>query len=403
MTVTLIPKVEEFQATMEHVNNLAFNRTTGTVGETEAALYVRDVLHRDGIQSRLEYFEYIGLKKVLMRMAYAIIISYAILYKLLLILALYFSIKYLFATTRNFTLLGKESSKNLIVEIPAKSKSEKQPVAILTAHYDSFSANIPYRLQGILFFVFKTIIIPYLSLTLSFSLWLLFDLSNTSLQLVSNLIFLMSISSFLITFLMALMLFSTKKSMGAIDNASGVSVLIELARFLNKKPLENMDVIVIFTGAEEWGLVGSKRYLRVHRKKLQEKYDLDRSFNINFDMIGTYIGLIQNNRIFKKKRIKKSLNDYIREAAEKLNVKYSRERHLIPPKTDHRKFLSFARKTKSKFQVLCFHSAKDSKYIHSPRDTPDKCNSVNLNGTLAISLEALYKIDSNIQNSKKIY
>ena len=59
-------------------------------------------------------------------------------------------------------------------------------------------------------------------------------------------------------------------------------------------------------------------------------------------------------------------------------------------------FLRFARKTESKFQVACFHSAKDSKYIHSPRDTPDKCNPANLNGVLNISVEVLNQIDSEL-------
>jgi hypothetical protein len=395
MTVTLVPKVEDYPATMQHVNALAFSRTTGTVEETEAMLYIRDNLDKNNISSRLEYFEYIGLKKILMRMSYAIIISYVILYKLLLLLVLYFSIKYLFARTRHYTLLGKESSKNLIAEFPSKTK-EKKPVAILTAHYDSFSANLPFRIQGILFFIFKTIIIPYLGFTVSLSLWLLFDTQNRTMIEVSNLIFLSSISSFMITFLIALMLYSTKKSLGAIDNASGVSILIELAKYLKKNPLKNMDVIIIFTGAEEWGLIGSKRYLKRHTSYFQKKYDLDKSFNINYDMIGSYIGLIHEKGILKKKKINKSLNMYIEEAAENLDIKYVKHSHFINPKTDHRKFLKFARKTKSKFQVACFHSAKDSKYIHSPRDTPDKCNPANLNRVFNISVEVLNKIDSEL-------
>ena len=394
MTVTLVPKVEEYQPTMQHINRLAFNRTTGTVGETEAMLYIRDILDKNNIASRLEYFEYIGLRKVLMRMSYAIIISYVILYRLLLVLIVYFSIKFLFAKARNYTLLGKESSKNLIVELPSKIK-EKKPVAILTAHYDSFSANLPYRIQGILFFVFKTIIIPYLCFTVSLSLWLLFD-NHINFIEVSNLILLSSVSSFLITFLIALMLYSTKHSLGAIDNASGVSILIELTKYLKKNPLKNMDVIIIFTGAEEWGLIGSKRYLKRNTSYLQKKYDLDKSFNINYDMIGSYIGLVHEKGILKKRRINKSLNKYIEEAAEKLNIKCFKHSHFINPKTDHRKFLRFGRKTKSKFQVACFHSAKDSKYIHSPRDTPDRCNPANLNGVLNISVEVLNQIDSEL-------
>jgi hypothetical protein len=393
MTVTLISKVEEFQATMQHINGLAFNRTTGTVGETEAMLYIRDTLKENNISTRLEHFDYIGLKKILMRMAYAIIITYMLLFKLLIVLAFYISIKYSFPKFRRYTFLGKETSKNLIVEFPINTK-EKKPVVILTAHYDSFSANLPFRLQGILFFIFKTIVVPYLCITLSLSIWILFNTDSTNIHIVSNLIFLSSISNILITFLIALMLYSTRESTGSIDNASGVSILIELTKHLKKNPLKNMDVIIIFTGAEEWGLIGAKRYLKRHISELQEKYDLDKSFNINYDMIGSYIGLMHEKGILKKKRINKSLNMYIKEAAEKLDVKYFKHSHFINPKTDHRRFLKFARKTKSKFQVACFHSAKDSKYIHSPRDTPDKCNPENLNGVFNISAEVLHKIDS---------
>ena len=395
MTVTLIPKVEEFQATMQHINGLAFDRTTGSVGETEAMLYIRDVLNKNNISSRLEYFDYIGLKKIIMRMAYAVIITYVILFRLIVLLALYFCIKYLSPKARRYTFLSKESSKNLIAEFHSKTK-EKKPVAILTAHYDTFSANLPYRLQGILFFLFKIIIIPYLCFSLSLSFWILFGTTSINFQEITNLIFLSSISNILITLLIALMLYSTKTSLGSIDNASGVSILIELAKYLNKNPLKNMNVIIIFTGAEEWGLIGSKRYLKRHISYLQKKYDLDKSFNINYDMIGSYIGLIQQKGIFSKKRINKSLNMYIEEAAEKLDIKYVKESHFTNPKTDHRRFLKFARKTKSRFQVACFHSAKDSKYIHSPKDTPDKCNSENLNGVLAISIEVLNQIDSEL-------
>ena len=395
MTVTLIPKTEEFQATKQHVNGLAFNRTTGTVGETEAMLYIRNILDKNNISSRLEYFEYIGLKKVLMRMAYAIITTYMALFRLLIIVAVFFALKYSLPRFRRYTFLGKETSKNVIVKFHTKT-NRKKPVAILTAHYDSFSAILPFKLQGILFFVFKTIVIPYLCFTLSLALWILLGGESVNILEIMNLIFISSISNILITLLIALMLYSSKTSLGAIDNASGVSILIELSKYLKKNPLNNMDVIIIFTGAEEWGLIGAKRYLKSNMSYLRNKYDLDKSFNINYDMVGSYIGLIHEKGILKKTRINQSLNLYIEEAAEKLGINYFKHSHFISPKTDHRMFLRFARKTESKFQVACFHSAKDSKYIHSHRDTPDKVNSENLNGVFNISVEVLNKIDSDL-------
>ena len=46
---------------------------------------------------------------------------------------------------------------------------------------------------------------------------------------------------------------------GAVDNASGVGVLLELARILSQEPHEETYQLIFF-GAEEYGLVGSQYY-----------------------------------------------------------------------------------------------------------------------------------------------
>jgi Zn-dependent M28 family amino/carboxypeptidase len=51
-----------------------------------------------------------------------------------------------------------------------------------------------------------------------------------------------------------LFMHDNKKSKGSIDNASGVSILIELIKLFKKSPLENYDIIFLWSGAEEWGL-----------------------------------------------------------------------------------------------------------------------------------------------------
>jgi Zn-dependent M28 family amino/carboxypeptidase len=202
---------------------------------------------------------------------------------------------------------------------------------------------------------------------------------------------------FVIVILIFLLIYNTEKSKGAIDNASGVAVLVELTKLLKNNPLDNYDVISLFTGAEEWGLIGSKRYCERNRKFLSEKYDLDRSFNINIDMIGTYIGLIERKRRFEKKQVNGTINAVISEVAQELNIPIVKHGGLINPSTDHKNFKKFAQKTKSKFQVACFHSDYDSKYIHSRRDTPDKCSSETLNNGVNLIFETLKKIDLQLK------
>lgn len=403
MNAILKQDLKGSEGILKHVHGLAFNRAAGSIGETEAVLYIHDELSKEGIKPKIQYFTYMGIRRVLMRIAYLITFTYLILFKLIIIIALYFSIKYLSEKARNFSLVRKESSKNLVLEIPARNEIPKKPVAIITAHYDTFSANIPYKIQTVLFFVFRVIIIPYFVVTITLSVWILYDIyfNPSRYPYITNLVVITTLIEFVIIFIIFLMIYNTNKSKGSIDNASGVAILIELSKRLYFNPLKNMDVIIVFTGSEEWGLMGAKKFCKRYRDRLLKNYDLDNSFNINLDMIGTYIGLIEKKKVFGKDKHNYNLNKKIEKAARELNVKYVKHSSILNPKTDHKIFRSFARKTRSKFQVACFHSKKDSKYIHSLRDTPEKCNPENLQSVLNICERVIRKIDSDIFRVKR--
>ncbi|MDA8065806.1 MAG: M28 family peptidase [Thermaerobacter sp.] len=55
---------------------------------------------------------------------------------------------------------------------------------------------------------------------------------------------------------------------GASDDASGVAVLLELARRLKRRPLAGTNILLLATGAEETGLHGMKVFLRSCRPNL---------------------------------------------------------------------------------------------------------------------------------------
>jgi hypothetical protein len=394
-------EMEDHDAPINHIKSLAFNRSTSSIGETKAVFYIEKDLKSAGISTKVQYFSFVGPIRILMRITYVILLTYLVLYRLVVIIAFYLAIKYMFARTRNYSLVKKENSKNLIAMISAKNNQKKKPVAILSAHLDSFSANLPYKLQNVLFIVFRVIIIPYFVITLGFSVWIIFNPSYNQMgdPVLVNLVLISSLTEFVIIFLIFILIFNTKKSMGSIDNASGVAILMELTKLLEKQSLKNIDVITVFTGAEEWGLIGSKRYCERNRKFLVEKYDLNQSFNINVDMVGTYIGLVERKGIFRKKQMNRTLNTTIEETAQNLNIAIVKHHNLIEPKTDHKNFKRFAKKTKSKFQIACLHSDKDSKYIHSPRDTPDKCNPEVLNNAVKLIFNTLKQIDSQINTN----
>lgn len=67
---------------------------------------------------------------------------------------------------------------------------------------------------------------------------------------------------------------------GALDNASGTSFLLEMARHLKSLPQPNRDIIFVALNGEEFGLLGSDYFASKYKK------DLKGSIVINFDMIG---------------------------------------------------------------------------------------------------------------------
>jgi hypothetical protein len=385
--------------TKKHVESLAFNRAASTIGETKAISYIEKELNSVNIKAQHEYFRWTGPTRILMRVCYLVVITYLLLTRLFLLLILYVVIKVSFERTRQMTLIKKESSKNIYAEISAKEKSDKRPVVIFSAHYDSISANISYRVQVFIFVIYRIIIGFYIGIIFILSIWLTLDLFFIY-SLPTNIIVLISIISlFGITTSIPILylVFNEKPSSSSIDNASGVAILIELAKLFKKNPLEKIDLFFIWTGAEEWGLKGSKKFCSDHFFQFNQEYDLNKSININIDMVGTYIGLLDKVGLPLRRRLNKNVNNILEATANSLKIPIIRYNKIIEPKCDHIVFRRCARRARKKLQVVLFHSDKDSKYIHSLRDTPDKVKSENLNGCLTICYQTLKSIDSRVE------
>jgi bacterial leucyl aminopeptidase len=76
---------------------------------------------------------------------------------------------------------------------------------------------------------------------------------------------------------------------GANDNASGVTAVLQIARELKKYKFDKKVIIAIFTG-EEFGLKGSK-----HLAQKLKKANINLSYMINFEMIGTPLSSFPEN------------------------------------------------------------------------------------------------------------
>ena len=86
---------------------------------------------------------------------------------------------------------------------------------------------------------------------------------------------------------------TNNESPGAIDNAAGITCVLELLNYYSdpKNRLENYNLWFLFTGCEETGCQGA-RHLYHKIKHL----DRTKSFQLNFDTIGTKIDIITGER-----------------------------------------------------------------------------------------------------------
>jgi len=388
--------------TMKHIHSLGYNRTASSTGETEALNYIEQELMENNVKPEVEHFNWTGPMRILMRTSYVLILIYLLLFRMFLIIIAYFIVKNMFEKFRKITFVGKEESKNIFTLIQAKENAPNRPLVIITAHYDSISANIPYRLQVIIFFVYRLIVFFYAAIIIIFSAIFLLDyfgvipLSNFMVLLITF----TSIGGVFISIPIVYLVFIERPSSGSIDNASGVAISTELAKIFKKNPLEKTDVLILWPGAEEWGLKGSLKFCKKHFKSLRKKYDLTRSYNINIDMVGTFIGLLNKSGLLRK-RLNKDLNKFFITSANQLNIPLITYNTVIRPKSDFKSFKKYAKKEKTEIQVVYFHSNKDSKYIHSLKDTPDKCSLENLNGCVNICHHAIRTIDLMKKDLKK--
>lgn len=151
---------------------------------------------------------------------------------------------------------------------------------------------------------------------------------------------------------------------GALDNASGVSALLDMANTLKQKSkdsLFNMDVIICAFNGEETGLQGSKAFVKNIKPLYKNLY------NINMDCVGgKESGKIS---LHNKSKVSAKLNEAMRTTFKKDNLDFSNI-ELKGATSDHRRFEDVG------IPNVYIGQEKIKEFVHKPTDTPDKidCN-----------------------------
>ncbi|MFX1281737.1 MAG: M28 family peptidase [Promethearchaeota archaeon] len=175
-------------------------------------------------------------------------------------------------------------SQNLLIKIPAKLKNSENSdrIAMFMSHLDSKGQRfkINTRIRIIKLWIYSSIILGLVIL-----------LKNILLIEFELLLIIIGLFPLIANFFAGILLLlntTNNKSVGAVDNASGIACNLELVNFYSvpKNRLKNYNLWFLFTGAEECGTMGVKHFYNT-----LEYIDPEKSIMFNFESIAKHVYL----------------------------------------------------------------------------------------------------------------
>lgn len=278
--------------------------------------------------------------------------------------------------------LGHEySSQNLFAKLSSQAKQESSDYNILLfSHLDSKGQAFSIKIRIQLYYVW----------IITFPLGLLITIINSFL-LIENYLFIdiLAILTVSINFLSTVILWintTNNRSKGAIDDASGISCVLELLKFYSniENRLMNYDLWFVFTGAEESGTMGIRNFYN-HIKN----FDKDKTFIINFDSIAKKVNLWDHGLLNKKNY--KSFN-YILENEDIMSLEKKTHKFYIGTYSDGLFLLNKG------FKGLGNGDKSIYKFVHSENDDFDKINEAVLKKLCEFYTILLNEVDCNLNN-----
>jgi acetylornithine deacetylase/succinyl-diaminopimelate desuccinylase-like protein len=268
------------------VRSLSFPRLSSTPGEEKAGNYIIDQLKRYGLEPKIQSFSFSAFPYAVVLRATVLFQAFLLLFSIIqsgerpflaALLAL-FLLGFTLMSTRWGSLFEaaydmgpKKKSRNIYVRIAG---NEPHSNLVFLAHYDSKSQTIPIaaRVLFYLLFYFGAILLAGLILVL-----LALGHGDVVREKLVGAGVIVSLCS-----LPILLNFTGNASPGALDNASGAAIVLELARCLSGRVPKGLDITFLFTGAEEMGLAGAVKFIQ----ELGGTYDGRKCFCLSYDGAG---------------------------------------------------------------------------------------------------------------------
>lgn len=295
----------ESQNCFEHIDKLSYEigpRLASTERSQQASEYIKQQFESYGLETRFHNFDFVDKitqikTRVIILIGVLLGAFFSNLYLGSLVSLLFVSSGYGLACFIPY-LLPKKEDKNVVGILRPEDDIKKR--IILGAHYDS--ARCTKGRKWTLFFriAFPMILAAFLAFSicgvfLGMTGWII------GWSVLGAPYFFVCMSPF--------WFYEDLVSPGANDNASGVSIVLEVARVLSKSPLDNTEIRFIAFGAEEEGLKGSKDF---------SERTAAPDFFLNLDSLGSgdKLSVIQGNGVIRKRKTDQSLNKKMMEKSD---------------------------------------------------------------------------------------
>jgi hypothetical protein len=375
---------------------LAFPRLIGSEGEKRAIEIVLNEFKEAGYNSvsrdsfKTSFYNWIVLRYAFIPIGIfltLLAVSFMFNHWLalgLIVLNVYIALKILGLATTDKVHLLKDANKNYDTEnIYAKLKTNNSKVTIVfMAHWDSKSQTFSSLIR----------IIIFMTSALGFFILLLIYLILTIIQLIvpfNN--FILDITLFITSFVLALIANLSyfnktgNDSPGAYDNAAGVGVVIELARYYKNNPMDHTNFTFLCTSSEELNLAGAKQFIQKHKNKL----DKNSTYFINFDLIGGHelIRLITSYGIPRKNSSKK-LKTLFLESGNKINI---RLKDIYLPTGAWSDYMPIVHEG---FEACWLGSQPGLKFVHTKKDNMDLVSEEGIKNLLLLCVDVVKKLVS---------
>ncbi len=285
------------------------------------------------------------------------------------------------------------SATNIMVKIPAKTKSEKLAGdIIISAHLDSKSQTYKTLWRVLLFRIWMYFEIIFVILYTIFLLeYHQIYIGFKFLFYLFEIIILISVILIIISNIFLLFLKIGNKSPGSLDNATGMAIVFELSSFFKDKPLSNFNLWFCQFSGEEIGTMGSRFFVDKYIDELRE----GKTFQFNFDMVSikghekNQLEYIKSYGLFPRKKISPILSTIVNKAAEIEQLQLKNFHVSIGAHTDSIPFHL------RKFDVIDLTTKATVKYAHSTEDNPDKVDPKVLIETCRIIRQSILLLDSD--------